>query len=220
MNRFLTPKKTLIVAHGAEPSRALFEYCASYAHLVIALDGASRYMTRENLRFDLVIGDMDSAHLPSLSPEQMVITPDQNSNDLEKSLRYCQSKELQEVTVLGAFGMRSDHFLTNLHVISKFSEHMTITLLSDNELACMCPKNQELVIDHALGSYLSLFPLSDVVKSITTTGVEYPLVNEDLSIASRLGTLNRINASRATISYESGQLLILMPYAVPTPYLS
>ena len=55
----------------------------------------------------------------------------------------------------------------------------------------------------------SLYPFPEA-KNITSSGVKYPLVNENLSIISRIGTRNTITENRATVSFQEGDLLLFI----------
>jgi thiamine pyrophosphokinase len=213
MKQFLTYKKTLIVANGEKPTPALLQRYLGYSKTIIALDGAVDWLINFAILPDIVIGDMDSINSKNKKNDQLnfLEITEQNSNDLEKAFIYCLEKGLLQVSVLAAFGMRIDHFLTNIFVLNKFSLTMTITFVDDQQCAFICPKNRSLMITGAKDSYISLFPLNDQVGPVYLDGVEYQLNNEILSLSSRVGTLNKITAHRATIRCESNNLLVIIP---------
>ncbi len=209
MKELIKPKKTLIIADGEKPSLALFKYFHSKKETMIALDGATSWVLDQKMLPDLVIGDMDSfldKPLGLLIHQDL----DQETNDLEKALRYCEKNGLHEISLLGGFGQRADHFLTNIAILARFA-HLNITMVSDEQIAFMCPKNP-ISLSLPTGSYISLFPLSENVGPVLTTGLKYPLHNEILSITKRLGTLNRMEKDEALIQCENGSLLVIAPF--------
>ncbi len=210
MLHFLRPKTTLIVANGEKPPIGLLAHYRSHASHVVALDGAALWMLEHKVVPHVVIGDFDSANDLVGDNFEMLYIEDQNSNDLEKALDYCVQHNLSEVTVLGAFGLRADHFLTNLYVLSKFALDITITFTDGCQHAFLCPKDRPVTFTKSLGAFVSLFPLGQNVGPITTTGVEYPLFEEFLSMRTRIGTLNRIVAEYASLSCNSGDLLVVL----------
>lgn len=211
MKRFLLPQNTLIIADGEKPALLLLERYRKHASVILALDGAGHWLLKNNIKPDLVIGDLDSFERHHHQGIPTLYLEDQNSNDLEKALNYCQTARLTKISILGAFGLRSDHFLTNLHVVNKFAPHLTITLVDDLQCAFICPRRQEINFSSMKDSFISFFPLADAVGPIWSTGVLYPLTNEMLSLGARIGTLNRIVDERATIYCESNNLLVLTP---------
>lgn len=206
---YFSPKATLILANGEKPSIALFKrFFARKTHL-FALDGAGLWLFQEGFTPDLVIGDMDSMTMGDLKAPCLKIA-DQESNDLEKALLHCQRLGLTEISLLGAFGLRADHFLTNIAIMSRFSD-LNITMIDDHQCAFICPENKKITFDLPLGSFISFFPLSDQVGPIWSLGVDYPLSGEMLGIKNRLGTLNRIKHHEASLLCEQGPLLVIAP---------
>lgn len=209
MKRFFAMKKTLIVANGEKPSPSLLKRYASFAEMIIATDGALDFLLDEGVKPHIVVGDMDSIKNAHHDDIVMVKIADQNSNDLEKALSYCSDHDRLDITVLGAFGLRADHFLTNLYVMNKFSTRLNVTFVDEEQCAFICPKNTTLFLEKAVGKFISLFPMGDRVGPITSTGVEYPLTKECLTLHTRLGTLNRVVNNRATIFCASDNLLVV-----------
>jgi thiamine pyrophosphokinase len=210
MKHFLSPKRTLMLANGQLPEFGFFRRYREHAETLIALDGASTWLIDRGIEPDIVIGDMDSAELPRIESLRHIKITEQNSNDLEKALTYCAREGLHDITVLGAFGLRADHFLTNLFVLKKFAQMMTITLVDEQQCAFICPPRQQIAFVDVVGSFISFFPLNEEVGPISSTGVQYPLQDEMLSLTSRIGTLNKVTASRATVYCERGDLLIMV----------
>ncbi|MGB0431291.1 MAG: thiamine diphosphokinase, partial [Bacteroidia bacterium] len=62
------------------------------------------------------------------------------------------------------------------------------------------------------GQIISLIPFP-VAKNIKSTGLKYPLNNEDLELGVRLGTSNVVPKSGMVfIDYENGKLLLMEVY--------
>lgn len=211
MHRFLQPKETLIVGAGERPSLALLHAYRQQARTVIALDGACSFLLEHAIVPDLVIGDLDSAPAEQLHRVPVLCCLDQNSNDLEKAFSYCREQKLTNISVLGAFGLRADHFLTNLYVMKKFSSHLDIIFADDHQCCFIVPNGTSLDYSLPMGSYVSFFPLDHDVGPIESIGVEYPLAQEMLSLSSRIGTLNRVSSKRASIKCMSGSLVMFVP---------
>lgn len=208
----------LIVADGDAPSLALLKHYSARASNFIALDGAATWLLEQNLRPHIVIGDLDSfekARWPEI-PTQYV--DDQNTNDLEKALAYCQKHNLHRVVILGAFGQRIDHFLTNLFAVRKYAYDLDLALLDDEQMAFILRPGEKLELLDMRGAYCSLFPFGPNIGPITTSGLQYPLQRELLCLDKRIGTLNRIVEDKALIVSEQGDLLIVLPLSLfPQP---
>lgn len=202
----------VILAHGDPPSLELFKTYKTSAKFFIALDGATTWALENNTVPDLVIGDLDSFPELDWPKANCMFIADQDSNDLEKGLLYCHENNLHRVMILGAFGQRIDHLLTNLYVIRKYAANMQLCIADDNQVAFIQKPGEKIEILNMNNCFLSLFPLDERTGPITSTGVKYPLSQEFLYSKKRIGTLNRIIKNRATIYCESGELLIVMPH--------
>src|SRR5580700_7123377 len=168
----------LVLAHGDPPSVALGTSFRSRAKLFIALDGAAHWAIKNHLNPDLIIGDLDSVDAQIIGSYNHHKIEDQNSNDLEKSFIYCLQEGFEQILVLGAFGKRADHFLTNVYVLRKYAARAEIIFADDHQIAFMCSPKKPLVITGMNNCYLSLFPLSAQVGPITTSGLAYTLKHE------------------------------------------
>lgn len=211
MKQFIAPHKVLIVGNGEKPPIKTLVAYRKHATKLFALDGAGEWLMQYDIKPDAVIGDMDS--LPDATGKDIsyIQIQDQESNDLEKALQYCLQNHYTEATIMGAFGLRIDHFLTNLFVLKRFASHLSLNMVDDHQCAFICPPKKLISFENLIGCYISFFPLNDEVGPITSTGVMYPLNGEILSLNNRIGTLNYINEDRATLYCEQGSLLVVMP---------
>jgi thiamine pyrophosphokinase len=203
---------TLILAHGRAPSKKLLRECLKKAKHFIALDGAADWALLAGFLPDLIIGDLDSISSFNSHKVPMLKIDEQESNDLEKSLRYCLAQGKENVLVLGAFGHRLDHILTNIYVLKKYYQSLNIIFIDDKEIAFICPKNKHYEIHNKKDTYISLYPMNEHTGPITTKGLLYSLDNEFLSINYRLGTLNKIISNHASILNQNGDLLLIMAF--------
>jgi thiamine pyrophosphokinase len=110
------------------------------------------------------------------------------------------------IFILGATGLRLDHTLKNLSVLKQFNNQFEDLYLIDNfGISLILPNSfsRELPI----GTSVSLFPLSGKVTNITTTGLKYPLKDENLENGVRDGSSNTVANTPVTITYKEGDLL-------------
>jgi len=125
-----------------------------------------------------VIGDFDSTKISSKERlGSWVETPDQNKTDLEKTFEWCISKNIKNITLLGAGGLREDHFLGNLYIVSKFYDNVNVKVITNySKIICVrgsktikTKKNQDIS-----------FIASELINNIKITGLKYSLTNEQL----------------------------------------
>lgn len=182
--------------------------------LVIAADGGLAHAFALGLTVDVVIGDFDSApnelvQLAVRHGSQLIHHPaDKDRTDLELALDLARERKATEVTILGGFGGRIDHELANLLLPSRASyDGMRITFVASGCSAMVV--TVRTVIAGEPGDIVTILPIGPPPSGITTSGLEYPLVDESLEPGSSRGVSNVMTHSRAVIEIERGQLLVL-----------
>ena len=71
--------------------------------------------------------------------------------------------------------------------------------------------NQPLTIrkEEQYGKYVSLIPFSEKVCGVTLRGLKYPLTDYTMGGFNSLGISNEIVSDEATISFSSGELIVI-----------
>lgn len=200
-----------ILCDGEPPSETLFHKHYLSCDLCIATDGATFTALQFGVTPNVVIGDMDSFIPPPGYQGQIATDTDQNNNDLEKALAYAVNKGVDKAVVLGATGRRLDHTLKNLSVYKQFQARFhEIHFEDDYVKITLLPRVYSGQVERARTS-ISLFPLSGKVTGITTNGLKYSLVNEDLINGVRDGSSNETTGTVFKVIHKKGDLLLFQP---------
>ncbi len=199
--------KALIVCNGEAPPRELLKGAAAESNLIIGADGGGTTLLEAGITPDIILGDMDSFDEEEHPELNVLSLDDQETNDLEKALDYAIKQGAGSAVIMGAFGKRVDHGLKNLSVVYKYSDRF-------DEL-CFRDIYQDIFLIESpyhgrfpINTTISLIPLSGRVSGIRTSGLAWPLNNEDLKVGKRDGTSNRTVKEEIEISFESGKLLL------------
>ena len=183
----------VILANGTFPKNGgeAWKLLAS-SKRVVACDGAAdSYRRRFGKSPFAVVGDMDSVKwLPEGS--EIVRIADQDTNDLEKAVRWCRTRGWSRPVVVGASGKREDHFLGNVFRALELG----VDIVTDfGRFVPVCGKASFRV---AKGAPVSVFA-PDASTHMTSKGLEWPLDK----VAFRnlyCATLNRASASRVSLT--------------------
>lgn len=198
--------KMLILCNGEPPSEKLFNKYRAKTAYFIAADGGANTARHLGYSPDVLIGDLDSFEDRDGDNFEVIHKPDQESNDLEKALTLALQRGGSHIYILGATGLRLDHTLKNLSVLKHFNDQFEELYLIDNFGKCQILPNS-FSKGLPIGTSVSLFPLSGKVTNITTTGLKYPLKDENLENGVRDGSSNMVVSSPVTITYKKGDLL-------------
>jgi len=185
----------VILANGEFPRKggAAWGLLAG-AKRVVACDGAAKTFRRRFGRWPTaVVGDMDSIGRVPAGVEAVRI-PDQDSNDLEKAVRWCRARGWRRLVAVGASGKREDHAIGNVFRALELG----IELVSD--FGRFVPFLGRVSFRVAKGTPVSVFA-PDRATRMTSKGLEWPLDGVKFSNL-YCATLNRATAPRVTISSD------------------
>lgn len=199
----------VILADGAFPTHHRPLEALHRAGTLICCDGAANKLIGRSPEPDAVVGDLDSLSEEARSAlhDRLVELPSQQSNDLEKALRWAVGKGAKEVTILGATGLRDDHSLGNLLLLWTDFD-LDLTLLTDTGQFTVLRATRS--IGSFEGQDVSLFPESSRVR-ITTSGLAYSLRDAPLS-APHKGISNRSLGPAFTVEVSGGAVLVYQAY--------
>ena len=197
-------KLAVLVANGQRPNHPKIMQILKDAEEIICVDNGYEILQKLNIIPSVLIGDLDSVNLDSVNQNVEVVKKEnQNLSDLEKALNYCIEKNFTKIYLIGSTGLRDDHNLANLMLISDFIEKLDITVLSDEyEINAIKGK---MKFSCKKGTQISLISI-DTNNQVTTNGLKYNLNNEALRSSSQ-GLSNLVTEDNFSI--ESAKPILL-----------
>lgn len=166
----------------------------------------------------LVVGDFDSVDTELLATHvanggAIDRHPvDKDRTDLEIALDHAFAATPRRITVIGGAGGRLDHLVANIAQLARPD-------LDDVEVVAYLPPatvyvvTRQVTITGTIGETVSLLAVHGDAHGVSTTGLAFPLDNEDLAAASSRGISNRLSEPHATVTVRAGRLLIIRPGA-------
>ena len=172
---------SVLIANGKKPKNKKIIEILKNAKNVICVDNGYELASELNITPSVVIGDLDSVDINKISKDILIIKDeDQNTNDLEKTLNYCLSKNIRDIILVGATGERDDQNLATILVSLEYIEQLNIEILSD--LYSIEFVNGETDFEAIPMREVSLISM-DKENIITTQGLKYNLDKSKLSSA-------------------------------------
>lgn len=159
---------------------------------VVCCDGAAdEYRRRTGREPFAVVGDCDSVKGRF---ERVVRVSEQESNDLEKAVRFCHAQGWRDIVVLGATGGREDHTIGNVF------RALDLGLVVVTDYGRFVPVSGRRTLSVWKGVAVSVFA-PDPATRMTSRGLEWPLDGvkfKNLYCA----TLNRSTAARIALTSD------------------
>ena len=171
----------VLIANGKKPKNKKIIEILKNAKKVICVDIGYELASELNITPSVIIGDLDSVDINKISKDILIIKDeDQNTNDLEKTLNYCLSKNIRNIILVGATGERDDQNLATILVSLEYIEQLNIEILSD--LYSIEFVNGKRDFEATPMREVSLISM-DKENIITTQGLKYNLDKSKLSSA-------------------------------------
>lgn len=179
--------------------------------LVIAADIGYRTCTELRVNPNIIIGDFDSLDSSIISSDADIITYPVKKDETDTLLAVNEGlrRGYTDFIIIGGLGGRFDHSIANLSILKYLFDKGCSARLVDNrhEITYIsCCSTQFIAQENEI---ISLFPFSEKAVNVKTSGLMYPLNNEDLSHGFPLGVSNKPMSNTIKISVEKGDLLII-----------
>lgn len=206
----LLPKvSTVIIANGRFPSHPLPLSLIERAEYIVCTDGAANDFIAHGGRPDAIVGDCDSISEENLLRYAHILhpDPDQETNDLTKSVNFCVQHGRKEIVIVGGTGYREDHTLGNISLLADYMEMASVEMYTNYGI--LTPMRGSVEFSSFPGQQVSLFPIDRT--SITTHDLKYPLTDRILTNWWQ-GTLNESMGNTFTV-ISSGRIVLFRVYA-------
>lgn len=199
-------KHNVIIADGLFPKDKYLQDLILTANTIICCDGAIDKLLEHNIEPHYIIGDCDtlSSATKLKFANKIIMISEQNSNDLTKAVNLAKSLQLNNIIIIGATGLREDHTIANIALLSVYINLIeSIALISDNGI--FTAHNKPCHLKTVLGQQISLFSLNPNTL-ITCKELKWPLINYQFE-SWNSGTLNQ--ATGSFINMEAADPVII-----------
>ena len=178
---------------------------------VIAADAGLRYLEKQGIRADLVIGDFDTLkYIPGHS-KTIALSAEKDDTDTLAAVREGIMAGYTSFHIYCGTGGRIDHTMANLQVIAYLSANNMCGFLFDNGTVITAMTNGSLCFGKIPCGYVSVFSCSEKAEGVTLCGLKYELNNATLTNTFPIGASNEFIGRESSISVSSGTLLIVFP---------
>ncbi|NIA24201.1 MAG: thiamine diphosphokinase [Gammaproteobacteria bacterium] len=203
----------IIISGGDQVPVAVLDGLPGDAYVIAADSGVDLAATL-GIRVDIVIGDLDSVSATALENTKRLGTRiqhhpvDKDATDLELALAHAREEGVSSVIVIGGHGGRMDHFLANASLLAA-QTGLDVEWRTGTGTAYRV--NGTLHLHGAPGETISLLAFGGPVHRVRTSGLQWPLHDEDLQPGGTRGMSNRFLGEQVEIGVADGNLLVVLP---------
>lgn len=163
----------VIIANGRFPKHPVPLSHIEEAEYIVCSDGAANDFIARGGIPDAIVGDCDS-----ISEENRVRfagilhpDPDQETNDLTKSVGFCIKNGKKEVVIVGGTGKREDHTIGNISLLAEYEKIVKVVMVTD--WGIFTPIHSTTEFKSYRGEQVSIFAIDP--KELTTHNLKYPV---------------------------------------------
>lgn len=208
-------KRAILFANGNLSRTDLIHRYITPDSLIIGIDGGTHYALKLGTVPHVIIGDCDSlskslrSKLKGKPIEWKKFPPRKNESDFELAIEEALKRNCTKLFISGLLGDRLDHLLTNINFLVRvFKENnVSITIVEGKQIVYFV--RDKLQLKGNVGDLVSLIPLAESARGVTTRGLQYQLTGELLSIGRSRGISNVFVENQASVKIGSGCLLVI-----------
>ncbi len=178
--------------------------------IIACADGGANIAFKFRILPDFIIGDLDSIkprvkRFFKARNVKIIYDTDQNSTDIEKSVKFLISQGILQIDITSAIGDRIDHNLGNLSVLVNYHDSAKLKII--NEGMEIFFAKDKFSFKTNPGDIISLLPFCGEAHGVKTKGLRYKLNNETLTFSGR-GVSNVATGKRVSVEIANGGVFI------------
>ena len=207
---FFTYSDVVVVCNGQFPTHEVPLDILRQAKTIICCDGAIQKLSAVGVKPTVIVGDFDSLPKSLMEKYSDIIfhNPDQETNDLTKSMQWAKQHGFTDVCILGATGLREDHTLGNISLLADYEQQgFSVKMVTDSGV--FTPVNHTHCFSSFKGQQVSIFSLKPDVP-IRSENLKYPF-NRPLP-SWWCGTLNESLGEQFTLHFDEGKVLVYQTF--------
>ncbi len=202
----------------SDASAAIAMECDS----IICADSGADFAIRHNLPIAKVMGDLDSISEEGksiLSSRQIPVElfpVEKDMTDTELALRSIALDD--EIVLICSLMGRIDHVTANVNLVSKLRQEGRKITATDGVTDIIPLAGNDSILLSGLADSdklaVSLIPMCENVKGVTTDGLYYRLENADLTWGSTFSNSNKMSpdSKQLGVSIKEGKLIVILTY--------
>lgn len=207
--------RVLIVTGGNLVSEDLLRELVSSSQFVIAADGGIKnFLSHEDLRPNLIVGDFDSAPLKEWETlyadvPRVTFPKEKDYTDTELAIIEALKLPVEEIYLLGATGSRLDHTLANMMLLRRIERAGKQGVILDDHNEIRQIVAGLTIVEKGTWSFMSLVPISERL-CVSLKGFKYPLDRAIIDQDSTVTISNELETEKGEIHLHEGMAFLIL----------
>ena len=201
---------TVIVADGNFPVNEIPLAYLKSAGRIVCCDGSAENLIKAGYIPDAIVGDMDSLNesIAGRFQDRIFSNSNQETNDLTKSVEWCDERGFRDLVIVGATGKREDHTIGNISLLAEYIRNASVKIVTDTGILMALTKSSG--VSSFPGQQVSIFSI-DPCTEVTSEGLKYPLEGKKLTNW-WVATLNEAEGESFALKFTGGPLIIYLNF--------
>jgi thiamine pyrophosphokinase len=210
MLKYLDADYSVVLGDGKFPEHKIPLQLLNNADKIICCDGAATKLLQYGKEPYAIVGDLDSLPDSLIAKYNSIVfkDEDQEINDQTKAVYWCHKRNLNPIIILGATGLREDHTIANIALLTDYIDFVEIAMVTDTGI--FIPVNKSKSFECYKKQQISIFAISPDTK-ITTMGLKYE-VSERCFTNWNQGTLNEALSDSFRITTDKGKIIVYLKH--------
>jgi thiamine pyrophosphokinase len=179
--------------------------------ICIAADSGFHNAKKCGDRVDILVGDLDSIGNYKLDKktELLQVPAEKDVTDTQLAVETAIQRGATELVIIGGFGGRADHMLSNLAIFEDISARGVHAVMLNGQNRARFIRSTSTLIPRSGYKYVSLIAVDPVVKGVSIEGCKYPLKKAKLTRPFQYAVSNEIVGNCALISVRRGAVYVI-----------
>ncbi len=177
---------------------------------LIAADGGLVYLEKLHIRPHMVIGDFDSLKRLPVHPNVLKLPVVKDDTDMGAAIAEGERRGYDTFYLYGGCGGRIDHTLANLQLMARLAKAGKEAVLIGNRQEIRIVQGPaRMVYPPDTKGTISVLAYSERCTGVYERGFQYSLTDYTMTNDVPLGVSNAFIGEEATLSVETGLMLII-----------
>jgi len=179
--------------------------------ICIAADSGFHNAKKCGDRVDILVGDLDSIGSYKLDKktELLQVPAEKDVTDTQLAVETAIERGARELVIIGGFGGRADHMLSNLAILEDLSARGIYAMMLDGQNRARFLRSTSTLIPRSGYKYVSILAVDPVVKGVSVEGCKYPLKKARLTRNFQYAVSNEVVGNCALISVRKGAIYVI-----------